>query len=152
MDGYFEQEISYLERELSRLKTAAQRSSGTVETISKTVKVNISLSMNQAQTACSGYAYYTVEPESDSVVNATLDWYYEDVSVEWRPYRTGRAMSLKRFMLPDRRICVEIRADGSDWSGDNSDDLSKLKNGQSVSLSVNLTVQCTDKFTMGVYS
>lgn len=151
MHNYFEREITALERELYLLKTAAQRSSGTVETLSRTLQLNLPLSMNAAQTTCSGDIYYVVNCDSDSIVNATLDWYYENVADAWKSYRPTRSATLDRFMLSDGSLLLRVVVYGSDWSSDASDDLSKLKNGQSVSIPVKLTVQCTDNFTLETY-
>lgn len=146
MDGYFEKEFMALEKELTYLKTSAQRSSGTITTISKTIQVNVNL-VNY-DTFCRGEAYYIIKPEADSIVNITLDWYFQDVAKEWEVPRVSRSIRFRKIALPDNTIGVQIYAAGTTWSLDDNDDLSRLKRGESVIISANMTVQCTNNFTI----
>lgn len=151
MDNYFEQELKRLEQELQWLKTSFTKSSSIVETVSRTIEVSLPLSMNTAQTSCSGKKQYTISCDSNSILDISLDWYYGNVADNWKIARTTRAIWLDKVMLDDGRIGVEIQCYGTNYSDDQSDDLSKLKNGQSVIITANLTVRATDNFTLGEY-
>lgn len=146
MNDYFEREFLALERELLRLKTSAQRSSGTVVT-TKTVQP-ISVQLVDLNTYCRGYTYYVIEPETDSIVNITLDWYYEDVSKEWQVPRVSRSFGVNKIIQPSGKIILEFYAYGTTWSTDNSDDLSRLRNGETVIITANATIQSTNEFTI----
>ena len=148
MEQYFEREFLAIERELSMLKTAAQQSSGVVETTTKTTSLTISLSIDSSGLTCSGYARYRVKPDKDAIIIATLDWYHQNVADEWKPFRTSRSISLNKFALPNGYIGIEITVAGTNSSTDQSDDLSKLEKGQSVNVSATMTIKCTDEFTL----
>lgn len=156
MNEYFEREITALERELTNLKTTAQRSAGIIETISKTVDVNVPLGLeyNAGGVAFArGKAIYQVTPESDSIVVFTLDWYNGDVYKVWDPWLITRTISTNTVKLDDGRICIIISVEGTMTTDDGTmSDVEKLKQGQSVVVNVKLTARSTDNFTMGVYS
>lgn len=149
MNDYFEREILAVEDELSQLKTAAQRSSGTVETTSKTVAVSVPLSMNAARTTCSGSVAYLITCEHNAAVMATLDWYYGNVADNWRTPRATRRARVSTKMQPDGKILATVTCNGTSVVDSGTSDLARLKNGESVSISVNLTVRATDNFTIG---
>ncbi len=146
MNDYFEREFLSLERELLRLKTSSQRSSGTVVT-TKTVQP-ISVQLVDLNTFCRGYSYYVIEPKNASIVNITLDWYYEDVSKEWQVPRVSRSFGFNKIIQPSGNIVLEFYAYGTTWSTDGSDDLSRLKDGETVILTANATIQSTNDFTI----
>lgn len=146
MNEYFEREFLALERELLRLKTSAQRSSGTV--ITTKITQPISVQLVDLNTYCRGYAYYVIEPETDSIVNITLDWYYEDVSKEWEVPRVSRSFGVNKIIQPSGKIILEFYAYGTTWSTDSSDDLSRLGNGETVIITANATIQSTNSFTI----
>lgn len=146
MNDYFEREFMAVEKELLRLKTSAQRSSGTVITTKTTQAVRVELVAYN--TYCRGYSYYKIIPENDSIVNITLDWYHEDVSKEWQVPRVSRMINFNKIMLPDNSIVIEVSAYGTNWSTDGTDDLSRLRNGETVVVTANMTVQSTNNFTI----
>ncbi len=146
MNDYFEREFVALERELLRLKTSAQRSSGTVVTTKTIIPVEVKL-INY-DTYCRGYSYYVIEPSSDSIINVTLDWYYEDVSKEWQVPRVSRSFGVNKTIQQSGKIILEFYAYGTTWSTDSSDDLSRLKNGETVIITANATIQSTNDFTI----
>lgn len=148
MNDYFEREFLILERELVRLKTAAQRSSGTVATVSKTIKVVIPLSLNSSGTSCSGDITYRVIPETNSLVIATLDWYHENIQNDWEIPRTSRAVALYETQVDNGGLQLRVAAEGTQYSSTGTSDVQKLQNGQSVSIEVNLTILATNNFTI----
>lgn len=153
MNNFFEREVLSLERELLWLKTCAQRSSGVVETVTKTVAVSVPLSMNTQQTSCSGVVYYVVEPESTAIIIPTLDWYCSGSN--WDVGRTPsivRTAGVVERTLGNGRRRIAVSVSGTNFSTDASDDLSRLRRGETVSVSVNLTVRASDNFTIGVYN
>lgn len=152
MNEYFENEILRIEREILWLKTCAIQSSATVETVKKNTTVNVPLSMNAPQTSCRGSVSYVVTPDTNAIVMATLDWYHQDVTKEWEIARTSRLIDIDETVLSNGKIKLTISAIGTNYSTDGTDDLSKLKNGQSVSISAVLTVRATDNFTLEVYN
>lgn len=148
MEQFFEREFLALERELSQLKTAAQRSSGMVETTSKTIPLSIPLQISSSGMACDGSVEYKLKAESNSIITVTLDWYYENVAEEWQLYRTSRAVRVSQIGLPNGYIGITVTASGTDYSTDQSDDLSRLERGESVSITANMTILSTNEFTL----
>lgn len=150
MNDYFEREILAVERELTRLKTAAQRSSGTVVTTKASKEINIELHNTSA--GCRGEADYVITMSKDCLVNITLDWYFEDVTKEWQPFRTSRSMSYHKSILPDGKIGVHIIARGTDYSTDGSDDESRVARGETIVLTTTMTVLATNNISIEEYN
>ena len=148
MDNYFENEILRIERELSQLKTAAQRSSSVIDTVSQTIPVSVPLSTNASQTICRGEIGYSLEADTNSILDITLDWYHQDVSLEWQVPRISRRIGVYKSELTDGKIGILVFAYGTNWSPDGSDDLSRLKRGESVSITANMTIQSTNNFVV----
>lgn len=148
MDDYFGREFSTLEREIRQLKTAAIKSSANVETVATTIAVSIPLSISSSQTYCRGYTYYKVSCERDSIVMVTLDWYHTDIMVEWQTPRITRSIEVHKCMLSDGSFGIELIGNGTTYSTDGTDDLSRLRNGQSVSIAANMTVRATNNFAV----
>lgn len=146
MESFFDREFLALERELQLLKTSAQRSSGTVETVSSTLPVSVPLSISGSGNSCSGSRTYIIKPESESVLNITLDWYHENVMEEWRVARISRSARVRTVELPNGDLGVNVVVTGTNWSENDNDDLSRLRRGESVSVNVNLTIQSTNNF------
>lgn len=144
MQNYFENEIKNMERELVRLKTAAQRSSAVVSTVSQSVDISISLSLNAAQTSASGQVRYRISTESDALVSMTLAKYYDDVNIGWQVPRATRVIILEKSVMGSDIIATII---GTGTQGANSD-VSTLINGGSVTLTTTMTVMATDNFTI----
>lgn len=149
MNDYFDREVLSVERELVRLKTAAQKSSQVVDTVAKTVSVNVPLSVVSGGTTCKGEVHYAVSCDTDSIIMATLNWYHGNIYDEWQVPRISRAMKVDKVRMSNDNIGLIITAYGTNYSADGTDDLTKLKNGQSVTISASLTVRCTDNFTVG---
>ena len=148
MENYFDREILALERELSQIKTAAQRSSGVIKTVSKTIQVSVSLVISESRTFCRGYTYYEITTNSDSILQITLDWYHQNVMDEWKIARTSRYILARTVRLNNGKLGIQVVSQGTNWSADQSDDLSRLERGESISITANMTILSTDNFTI----
>lgn len=156
MNDYFETEIKALEKELTNLKTTAQRSAGVIETVSKTIDVNIPLHIEYNAFGVDfarGEAIYQATPASNSILLFSLDWYSGDVYKLDDLSITTRSISSNTVRLDDGRICMVIGVEGTRETDDGTmSDIERLRQGQSVVVNVKLTVRSTDNFTLGVYS
>lgn len=148
MENYYNSEFGAMEKELYWLKTAAIKSAANIETTAKTVRIDVPLAISSSQTYCIGYVYYKIKCENESIVMVTLDCYHTDIMVEWQTPRINRSLDIVKMRLPDGSIGLEIYANGTTFSTDGTDDLSRLRNGESVIISANLTVRATNNFTL----
>ena len=147
MDNYFSSEIAQIEKELTRLKTSMSKSAGVIQTVTKNVDVEVPLALNPGLTTATGSVSYRIQPEKDAIIVCTLNWYSEDVTKDYMVPRTVRNIYLKESEVDGKRI-VKVNAIGTQF-GDNND-VQKLINGQSVSISARLTIQATCEFTVEI--
>jgi len=145
MNNYFDRELKYLERELTHLKTARQKSATAVGLISHSVNVSIPLSLNSSQTSATGFRAYAIDNgEYDQLATATLDWYIDNIYDYWKPTRladSARKASVQMGIYRNSQTVV-VRGTGSHA------DIETLKGGGSVSVNVTLTVTSTGDFTL----
>ena len=108
MNNYFEREILAIERELSWVKTASQRSSGVIDTVSQTISFSIPLGMNTSQTLSQGVVYYEITPQDYSIFDITLEchafWNCIHCSsptdiLEYKYMLTGQIIALMGLMI-----------------------------------------------------
>lgn len=147
MNDYFEREILTLERELTNLKTSAQRSGGLVKTVSKTVTVSAKLEwkdISWPNGSARAEVYYEVVTDNDATIIPTLSWYNEDV---FEPmFGTKREINMTTGIFPNGNFCVYLYFVGSE-EGDNSD-AARTKRGETVIVNVDLTITATQDFVL----
>lgn len=145
MENYFSSEIIQIEKELTRLKTSMSKSAGVIQTVTTSVDVDVPLALNSTLTTATGSVSYRVQPVKDAIIVCTLNWYSEDVTKDYMIPRIVRNVYIKEKAVGDDRI-VTVNATGTQF-GDNND-VQKLINGQSVSISTKLTIRATCEFTV----
>lgn len=148
MQNYFDSELLNLERELTQLKTGTVKSSAVVKSIAKTIDISVPLSLSGSGLVANGEKNYRVHLDKESIVISTLSWYHDDVTKEWEAQRTSRRARLHQMDFPDGDAGLTLVIVGTDYSTDGTDDVSRLNNGQSVSVPIKLTVTCTSDFVI----
>lgn len=153
MDNYFNHELNYLKRELTRLKTASQKSSANSKLVSQTINVSTNLvweDISYPYGSARSDVVYEINPDSDAIINCTLSWYYGDINQSYLTSQATRKIQMKQIILPSGNPGVELYFVGTE-NGPNSD-AARARNGETVTVSVNLTITCTDTFTVRRYS
>jgi hypothetical protein len=140
MENYFDQELTRLEREITRLKTAKLKSAAVVETIAQTKSLYIPLALGSSGYSASGEKLYKIINDSDELILPTLDWHYGDISQY--PQGSTRQAYCQLGRMSNGTILLKVGV-----RGDNND-VNTLRNGGSVSVSVVLTVRCTGPFSL----
>lgn len=144
MNDYFEREIKSLEREIIALKTSTQKSAGNLELISKTIHISIPLELDEYQTGASGSKTYIVRKDSEEIVVAYLDWYTDDITKDWMDtYLQGsvRAGRINHGVYNGADV-FRVSAYG------NRNDIDAMIGGASITISMNMTVKCTNNFSL----
>lgn len=152
MENYFNHELNYLKKELTRLKTAAQKSASSAKLVKQTVNVSTNLiweDISDPYGSARSDVLYEITPNSDSIIISTLDWYFGDITKSYDIYQSTREIQVKQLVLPNGKPGVELYFIGTE-DGPNSD-AARAKNGETITVSVNLTVTCTDNFSMRRY-
>jgi len=143
MENYFDKQLLAIERELVGLKTSSLKSAAAVETIADSVNLSLPLQLNGAGTVASASKLYKIVIQGNELIMPTTDWHFGDVT-QYPQNSTRRAYcQLGRTSGGDMLLQVVVRGDDND--------VTTLKNGGSVSLSVELTVRCTGTFTLEAY-
>lgn len=145
MQNYFDREILFTERELTALKTSMQKSAGEIVTTSDSVDLNIPLSLDSMQSQAEGSVAYKITPSSVAMIFPTLNWYYSDITKAHDTPRTTREASCVLGRLSNGTYVANISVIGTQA------DVDALKGGSSVSVSIKLTVICSDTFTMEAF-
>lgn len=149
MDNYFDREIEYLENELTNLKTAAQKSAGAIKTTSKTISVSVNLKyedISYPTGSARAAKYYEVITDKDAIIIPTLSWYFGDVMEGANVYFVTREIRMRTGLRQNGNFAFELYFIGTE-QGNNSD-AARTKRGETVTVSVNLTVLCTQNFTL----
>lgn len=141
MENYFSNEINYTRKELTRLKTTAQKSASNITTTSQSIQVNIPLSLRSTYTAM-GEVDYKITTESNALVSFTLDKYYDDITYDLLPIIRPRERLILPLQLDANTMFLNIQARG------NGDDVQTLTDGGSVTITNTLTVRSTAPFTI----
>lgn len=152
MDNYFNHELNYLKKELTRLKTAAQKSASSAKLVKQTVNVSTNLvweNISYPYGSARSDVLYEITPNSDAIIIYTLDWYFGDITKSYDIYQSTREIRVKQLVLPNGKPGVELYFIGTE-DGPNSD-AARAKNGETITVSVNLTVTCTDNFSIRRY-
>lgn len=156
MNDYFNTELLYLNKEITRLKTSAQRSAALLVTTSQTVRIDANLELGTGidvggpQVAVKTFNYEIVT-ESNAIITSTLDWYYADISQAWRqpPYVYARYIDMAEVVLPNGNAGIRLSIYGTNVGVNN--DAERVAGGQTVTVTVNLTVRCSDNFIIREY-
>lgn len=152
MDNYFNHELNYLKKELTRLKTAGQKSASSAKLVKQTVNVSTNLvweDLSDPYGSARSDVLYEIIPNSDSIVVCTLDWYFGDINQSYNINQTTREIQAKQLVLPNGNQGIELYFIGTEDSA--SSDAARAKNGETITVSANLTVTCTDNFTLRRY-
>ena len=148
MRNALDQELQYLEDEILRLKTGAQKSAQSAELVVKTVTVNAQLELRNTPPLLPSARKYKLieivqgEPE---LTRAYLSWYYEDVHLAAEIYYP-REIRMHYCILNDGNIGIKMYFLGS-TNGPNSD-VQRMINGEQITLSVDMTVVSTGDFSI----
>lgn len=143
MDNYFIFELGNIKKELTRLKTSMSKSAGVIQTVSTTIDVNIPLALSSGGTQAKGYKYYNIITEQDAIIMCTLDWYSENILVDYQIPRIVRGSSFSQREV-DGIMRLTIGAYGTEYGENN--DVSRLSRGESVSVNNKLTIRATSNF------
>lgn len=153
MQEYFEREISSMERELRYLKTCAQRSAGSMVVASQTLNLSVPLQYihnpplnDQARAS----KWFEIITSKDELIVPTLSWYFQDLSQASSTIFTTRVIQLWTGILPNGNYGVNLYFIGSEVGVNN--DAERLKNGETIEISVDLTVRCTGDFEIREYA
>lgn len=152
MDNYFNRELNYLKKELTRLKTAGQKSASSASLVKQTVSISTNLvweDLSDPYGSARSWVIYEITPNSDSIIVATLNWYYDDINSSYLTTQSTREIQLKQVILPNGKPGVQLYFIGTENGPDS--DAARAKNGETITVSVNLTVTCTDNFTLRRY-
>lgn len=152
MDNYFNRELNYLKKELTALKTAGQKSASSAKLVKQTVSVSTNLvweDISYPYGSARSDVLYEITPNSDAIIIYTLDWYFGDITKSYDIYQSTREIQVKQLVLPNGKPGVELYFIGTE-DGPNSD-AARAKNGETITVSVNLTVTCTDNFSIRRY-
>ena len=153
MDNYFNRELNYLKKELTRLKTAGQKSASSAKLVKQTVSISTNLvweDLSDPYGSARSWVIYEITPNSDSIIVATLNWYYDDINSSYLTTQSTREIQLKQVILPNGKPGVQLYFIGTENGPDS--DAARAKNGETITVSVNLTVTCTDNFTLRRYA
>lgn len=149
MDNYFDREIKSMEREITDLKTASQKSAATAPMVTKTVNVSTNLEYEDISYpwgSARSTVRYEVQTDYDEIIVPTLDWYFGDITQSGQTDQPTREIQLNTRIATNGKIIVELYFIGTE-NGANSD-AQRVKNGETVTVSVNLTVRCTNDFNL----
>lgn len=151
MENYFVSELKQIEREITWLKTAQQKSASVISTVTKsiTVTANLWLIITGDSPQAGDYLFYEIIPDNDGLIFPTLDWYAGDITQASTvlPQLT-RTIELEQMILPNGNAGVKLTFKGTQG---NDSDTEKVVNGHTVQVSANLTVTCTSNFVMRQY-
>lgn len=146
MQNYFDNELKTIERELIRLKTSQQKFAGEVPLVTKSINVDLPLSLNTTRTTARGEKKLKIIVDKPSLFVATLAHYYDDVTKSADDPRTTRMMYHFVSKISNNQYLVDVVAYGTQRG--NNNDVQTLINGGSVVLSNTLTVTATDDFRL----
>lgn len=152
MQDYFEHEITQAKKELTRLKTSSQKSSANARIIEQTVNISVNLAWEDISVpygSARAEVFYETIPDGPAIVNSTLDWYYADINESYNTTYSTRQIKLRPCILPNGNQGVRIYFIGTE-NGPNSD-AARAKNGETITMSVNLTVKSTNLITVRRY-
>lgn len=150
MENYFENEIKLIESELTNLKQSKIRSAGAIAISKQNVAVSADLQYEDSGGAYgSAYAIkvYEIATSSPAIIMPTLSWYSSDIEkpailTEY----SARKIDIYQAILDNGNCAVVLYFNGTNDSS--TSDAAKVQAGETVTISVELTVACTENFTI----
>lgn len=146
----FDKEFLNIEREITRLKTSAQKSATLVQTVSQQLNIEASLSLGTGASTpvAVKVIYYEILTEKTALVIPTLDWYYQNIYDAWQtlPSVPSRYIDMTQIILPNSNNGLKIAVFGTN-SGTNND-AERLMRGETVTIGFKLSIRCTCNFTI----
>ena len=144
MDNYFDRGIKMLERELTYLKTAKQKSASSLELITKTVPVSIPLVLGAYQTTAVGRKAFSIIKDDDALIVPYLDWYTENIYNQYLPsYEQGSVRKVRfDYGVYNGSDVIAITATGS------RSDIDAMVGGASITVSFNMIIKSTADFNV----
>lgn len=142
MDNYFDREIKQIKREILGLKQSQQKSAATVPTAVRTASISLDLEIIDSGDP-RATAYFRIETNSRALVFATLDKYYDDITLNdhgWNPDTRKARLAVQKVSKLVYYVIITLIGTGQDYV--------TIRDGGKVTMSRNLTVRCTDNFTM----
>lgn len=150
MKNALDQELKYLEDEILRLKTGAQKSAQSAELIVKTVTINAPLELHNNPPVAPyarKYKLFEIVQDEPELTRAYLSWYYGDIFIAAEPLNHPRQISMYYCILDDGKMGIKLLFSGSSAGGANSD-VQRMINGEQITLSVDMTVVSTGDFSI----
>lgn len=148
MQDYFENEVKRVERELLWLKTSGQKSASAIATTSRTLHLNVNLQYEEISWptgSARASKWFQVVPENDAIIIPTLSWYHGDINQAADIEIMTREIRLD-IGIVNGKYTIGLYFIGTE-KGDNSD-AARTKRGETVTVSVDLTVVSTSNFTI----
>lgn len=149
MRNALDQELKYLEDEILRLKTGAQKSAQSAELVVKTVTVSAPLVLRNTPPlvpSATKYKLYEVVQDGDEITRAYLSWWYSNVQTSAEPINHSRDIRMQYCILNDGNMGIKMYFRGSNDGA--SSDVQRMINGEQITLSVDLTVVSTGDFSI----
>lgn len=150
MKNALDQEIQYLEDEILRLKTGAQKSAQSAELVVKTVTVNAQLELHDEPPLvpyADKHKLIEILQDEPELTRVYLSWYYGDISIAAEPLNHPRIIRMRYCVLDSGNMGIKLDFSGSSAGGANSD-VQRMINGEQITLSVDMTVVSTGDFSI----
>lgn len=144
MQEYFERELKMMKKELAALKTSMRKSAGVIVTTAKSISLEVSLELNTAQTLCNGKKVVRIITNGPSLIIPTLEKYQNNIYYDPSFTTQDGWASVTLAFTPSGYELANVLVRGSDA------DTQTLINGGTVVKTVELTVRCSDEFSMEV--
>lgn len=139
MENYFDNEIKQIKREITNLKTSAQKSAGSLETKSASVSMEVELKIVGSGRPVAN-KMFDIESNTRDLAMITLDKYYDDIYANDHysdPSRSAKVFYSRTDPFTIRAIVAFV---GSE------DDWTTIQGGGTVKMSATMTVRCTNDF------
>lgn len=149
MKNALDQELKYLEDEILRLKTGAQKSAQSAELVVKTNTVNAKLELQNTPPyvpSATKYKLLEIVQDEAELTRVYLSWYYQDIQQAAEPINHPRDVRMRYCILDDGNMGVKLYFRGSYGSADA--DVQRMLNGEQITLSVDMTVVSTGDFSI----
>lgn len=148
MKNALDQELQYLEDEILRLKTGAQKSAQSAELVVKTTTVNAPLVLKNTPPyvpSATKYKLLEIVQGDPELTRVYLSWYYQDI---YRAFdlEHPRDIKMRYCILDDGNMGIQLYFRGSYGPADA--DVQRMINGEQITLSVDMTVVSTGDFSI----
>lgn len=141
MENYFTQELKQLKREITNIKTSAQKSAGSIKTSVQSVSMSVDLQIVDSGLPVAKKEYI-IESNTTDLAMVTLDNYYADIYRNDHSSNPSRSTKLFVYRVDDTRLRADVifKGDENDWN--------TISGGGTVSMSATMTIRCTNNFTI----